>query len=511
MSASVERGRNLYLGRDNPLRIPVIVDGTRWTGAQADEVTRWQLQIGDTLFDSDDTPGAFDIEGTTEATLVAAVGMLAELAMRVYTGRLVLFDPDHTNGLEVDRFSVVVREPTGGAVPEPPPPLTWDAVLAQIAAKIGITGWAEGDLLQADDTGAMVAVAIGPAGHVWTSNGTVGGWAVPPEGPEGPQGPQGDPGPQGPEGPGGPQGEQGIQGVQGVDGPQGPQGDPGPGLPAGGAVGQVPVKASGDDYDTAWATLTAAGVGALPLDGSTSMAAALPLGTVGIISSAVADGATNRAFRWRPINVLATAGMIHTAIEDSAGNLLSYFDRLGDFYGAPGQSLRVSDGQGSAARLYLNAWNGINFLRRGVVGGIIGGGTNAAEFRLMGADSIIGGKDAGFAADTPMPIRCLGGSAHASSTSWLTGRSAAIEGGDGASGSSGLASGGNAYAGGGRGYGTGHDGHVIWRRICDNPVADAALAANEVGIWVDQATHKFHVKAKYADGVTVRTGEVDLV
>lgn len=36
----------------------------------------------------------------------------------------------------------------------------------------------------------------------------------------------------------------------------GAQGPAGPGLPAGGTAGQIPVKASADDYDVAWADTT---------------------------------------------------------------------------------------------------------------------------------------------------------------------------------------------------------------------------------------------------------------
>jgi hypothetical protein len=54
------------------------------------------------------------------------------------------------------------------------------------------------------------------------------------------------------------QGLQGEPGPQGIEGPKGDTGDTGPagpGVAAGGSVGQVLVKASGDDYDTAWKTL----------------------------------------------------------------------------------------------------------------------------------------------------------------------------------------------------------------------------------------------------------------
>lgn len=77
-------------------------------------------------------------------------------------------------------------------------------------------------------------------------------------GPAGLAGPQGEPGLQGvpgPQGNSGPQGEPGAQGVQGIPGEvgaQGPQGDPGPGVPVGGATGQVLAKASADNYATAW-------------------------------------------------------------------------------------------------------------------------------------------------------------------------------------------------------------------------------------------------------------------
>lgn len=80
-------------------------------------------------------------------------------------------------------------------------------------------------------------------------------------GPQGPQGDMGPVGPQGPQGETGATGSQGIQGPPGEQGPQGIQGDAGstgatgatgPGVAAGGTAGQVLVKASSTDYDTAW-------------------------------------------------------------------------------------------------------------------------------------------------------------------------------------------------------------------------------------------------------------------
>lgn len=79
-----------------------------------------------------------------------------------------------------------------------------------------------------------------------------------PQGIQGEPGVDGDTGPQGVQGDPGPQGIQGVPGVDGADGDIGPQGiqgttgAPGPGLPAGGAVGDAPVKQSAADYNTAW-------------------------------------------------------------------------------------------------------------------------------------------------------------------------------------------------------------------------------------------------------------------
>jgi hypothetical protein len=78
------------------------------------------------------------------------------------------------------------------------------------------------------------------------------------QGDQGIQGIQGEPGIQGDQGIQGIQGDQGIQGVQGdqgiqgIQGEQGIQGDAGLGIPVGGVAGDVLVKSTATDYDTAW-------------------------------------------------------------------------------------------------------------------------------------------------------------------------------------------------------------------------------------------------------------------
>ena len=82
--------------------------------------------------------------------------------------------------------------------------------------------------------------------------------------PQGLPGPKGDPGAKGDpgeRGPAGPKGDPGPPGPQGIPGEQGIQGPAGPGLPTGGTAGQIPVKASGTDYDVQWADPPQGGAG----------------------------------------------------------------------------------------------------------------------------------------------------------------------------------------------------------------------------------------------------------
>lgn len=70
----------------------------------------------------------------------------------------------------------------------------------------------------------------------------------------GPTGSTGATGPQGIQGPTGATGSTGPQGIQGPTGATGATGAAGPGLDPGGVAGDIPVKQSGTDYDTAWET-----------------------------------------------------------------------------------------------------------------------------------------------------------------------------------------------------------------------------------------------------------------
>lgn len=103
-------------------------------------------------------------------------------------------------------------------------------------------------------------------------------------GPAGPQGPQGIPGLDGadgvsdipgPAGPAGPQGIQGIAGPAGADGTNGLDGAPGAdgiGVPAGGTTGQVLVKVSATDNDTAWVDPSGGGSSSITLGATITIA-----------------------------------------------------------------------------------------------------------------------------------------------------------------------------------------------------------------------------------------------
>ena len=76
---------------------------------------------------------------------------------------------------------------------------------------------------------------------------------------KGPKGEKGDRGEQGERGLRGIDGAPGTRGPQGYTGLAGPQGPAGVGVPAGGTTGQVPAKASDDDYDVEWVDQTGSG------------------------------------------------------------------------------------------------------------------------------------------------------------------------------------------------------------------------------------------------------------
>lgn len=128
----------------------------------------------------------------------------------------------------------------------------------------GIAGQVLAKSTNEDHEVEWVAPDTGPAGksayEVAVDNGFVGTevqWLeslVGSEGPPGIQGIQGPPGTDGQQGPPGADGKDGEQGPPGADGKDGEQGPPGEGVPTGGTPGQVLVKISANDYDTAWTT-----------------------------------------------------------------------------------------------------------------------------------------------------------------------------------------------------------------------------------------------------------------
>ncbi|MDR0897829.1 MAG: collagen-like protein [Oscillospiraceae bacterium] len=92
----------------------------------------------------------------------------------------------------------------------------------------------------------------------------------------GERGEKGEPGEPGEAGERGEKGEAGETGAQGIPGQAGA---PGAGLPTGGTTGQVPRKSSNANYATAWHTLTAADVSALPISGGTMTGALVTANT----------------------------------------------------------------------------------------------------------------------------------------------------------------------------------------------------------------------------------------
>lgn len=107
-----------------------------------------------------------------------------------------------------------------------------------------------GQMMLKGDTGDTGAT--GPKGDKGDTGDTGATGAQGATGATGATGAQGIPGPQGEQGLQGIPGPQGDTGATGATGAKGDTGPAGPGLPPGGGVGQVPIKTSVADYDTAW-------------------------------------------------------------------------------------------------------------------------------------------------------------------------------------------------------------------------------------------------------------------
>jgi hypothetical protein len=152
------------------------------------------------------------------------------------------------------------------------------ATYASVAALTADTSRDDGDfglVVSADtdpDNGKLFCFASGVWSFIVDMAGQPG--IQGPTGPQGPAGPQGEQGPQGIQGLTGATGPQGPQGIQGPAGATGATGPAGPGVAAGGTTGQMLVKASGTDYDTAWASITSALLTGLSTGSATAIAAA---------------------------------------------------------------------------------------------------------------------------------------------------------------------------------------------------------------------------------------------
>jgi len=109
------------------------------------------------------------------------------------------------------------------------------------------------------------------------------------QGDTGPQGEQGIQGIQGETGATGATGPQGIQGIQGLPGADGADGADGQGVPTGGVEGQVIVKQSATDYDTAWDYVESVYLQIQNDEGST-LSAGAPVYAKGISGSSILIG-----------------------------------------------------------------------------------------------------------------------------------------------------------------------------------------------------------------------------
>jgi hypothetical protein len=169
--------------------------------------------------------------------------------------------PGNNNSTAVVFQTVPAPGPTGPAGPQGPPgPAGADSTVPGPTGPQGPPG-TTGATGPAGPPGADSTVP-GPAGAQGPAGATGPQGPAGPTGATGPQGPQGNPGATGAAGPQGNPGPTGLQGPQGNPGSPGATGAAGPGVPAGGASGQLLAKNSAADYDTLWVPPPSGGGGA---------------------------------------------------------------------------------------------------------------------------------------------------------------------------------------------------------------------------------------------------------
>jgi hypothetical protein len=95
-----------FQGRNNWSVIGLLEAGMPLTSAQLSAITRVRIELSDgTVVDYEDTPAAFEwpMDGIYLDEAVSGIGVnLAETGLEPFTdelARLIIFDPDHLNGL----------------------------------------------------------------------------------------------------------------------------------------------------------------------------------------------------------------------------------------------------------------------------------------------------------------------------------------------------------------------------------------------------------------------------
>jgi hypothetical protein len=95
-------------------------------------------------------------------------------------------------------------------------------------------------------------------------------------------------------------------------------------------------------------------------------------------------------------------------------------------------------------------------------------------------------------------------------TTNLSGGSVTIIGGAGAAlATTQAAHGGDVYLSGGQGYGTGDNGYVVFDKVETTPQPTSDLSASQFSFSLDEVNNKLIVTAKYSDGTTTKTFEID--
>lgn len=101
-----------WMDRDNAHYLPIAVNGVTLTSDEIDSLTKVEVHVADTYYDSETHPECFDLlTKSDEGKIGIKAGLLPIDASTVVRDivELIIYDATHTNGLLVSQFLLLTN------------------------------------------------------------------------------------------------------------------------------------------------------------------------------------------------------------------------------------------------------------------------------------------------------------------------------------------------------------------------------------------------------------------